>query len=106
MNIDLPSSLTIYEERLREFFQGMLYKLDMNSHKKTPEITDIPGMTKMLLRELDEFIEQFNEDRKHANTVIELCDVSNFAFLMFLALRNQGTADWRNIPENQPEDHY
>ena len=51
----------------------------------------------MLLAELGEFIEQFHEDRKDANTVVELFDVANFAFLMFLALRNQGTADWQNV---------
>lgn len=89
-------SLIPYESRLREFFQGMLYKLDMNAHKKTPEVVDIPGMTEMLLDELNEFTEQFVADSRNVNTVIELFDVSNFAFLMFLALRNKGNADWRS----------
>jgi hypothetical protein len=99
MKLNLPSELMLLEERLREFFQGMLYKLAINAHKKTPEMVDIPGMTEMLLEELREFTEQFNEDKTDANTVIELFDVSNFAFLMFLALRNQGNADWRSVGE-------
>ena len=33
---------------------------------------------------------------------VELFDVANFAFLMFLALRNQGHADWRNTPGETP----
>jgi hypothetical protein len=75
----------------------MVFKLAANSHKRTPEIVDIPGMVDMLKGELKEFVEQFETDREDANTLVELFDVSNFAFLMFLALRNQGHADWRNI---------
>jgi hypothetical protein len=102
MKLDLPPSLEMMEERLREFFQGMLFKLDKNSHKNTPEIKDIPGMVAMLLDELAEFNDQFRVAKDDPNTLIELFDVSNFAFLMFLALRNQGHADWRNTPEGTP----
>ena len=100
MNLDLPSELDLLEERLREFFQGMLYKLAKNSHKKTPEIHDIPAMKEMLLAEVDEFADQYIEDPDDANTLIELFDTANFAFLMFLALRNRGHADWRMPTEN------
>jgi len=92
----------LLEERFREFMQGMLFKLDKNSHKNTPEIEDIPGMVRMLLVELTEFQDQFRDDRHNPNTLIELFDVANFAFLMFLALRNQGHADWRNTPGETP----
>jgi SNF2 family DNA or RNA helicase len=91
------------EERLREFLQGMLHKLDINSHKRTPEITDVPGMTDMLIGELEEFTEQFETNKHDVNTLIELFDVANFAFLIFLALRNQGHADWRNVPGETPK---
>lgn len=82
--------------------QGMLFKLDKNSNKRTPETSDIPEMTAMLLDELDEFWVQFVSDKHDPNTLIELFDVANFAFLMFLALRNQGHADWRNTPGETP----
>ena len=91
------------EERLREFFQGMLFKLDKNSHKHTPETSDIPEMLALLEDELTEFREQFAGDKYDPNTLVELFDTANFAFLMFLALRNQGHADWRNIPEETPK---
>ena len=97
MCLELPEPLELLEERLREFFQGMLYKLSINAHKRTPETTDIPKMMEMLLAELEEFRVQFVEDREDANTIIELFDTANFAFLIFLALRNQGIADWRNV---------
>jgi hypothetical protein len=103
MQLYVPDSLLMFEERLREFFQGMLWKLHLNAHKKTPEVVDVPGMTRMLLAELGEFMEQFYKDKKDANTVVELFDVSNFAFLIFLALRNQGVADWKNTPEEVHE---
>jgi hypothetical protein len=80
----------------------MVFKLDKNSHKRTPETSDIPEMTILLLDELSEFQDQMRIDKLDPNVVIELCDVSNFAFLMFLALRNQGVADWRNTPEETP----
>lgn len=106
MKIDLPPELDLLEERLREFMQGMFYKLAINSHKNTPETSDIPKMIVLLLGELEEFQEQFEGDKYDANTLIELFDVANFAFLMFLALRNQGHADWRNTPDPfMPEKH-
>ena len=104
MKLDLPESLTLHEERLREFFQGMMMKLDKNSHKRTPETTDIPKMVCMLLAELEEFNDQFDADKTHPNTIIELFDVANFAYLMFFALRNQGNVDWRNTPEKTPNE--
>jgi hypothetical protein len=99
MNLELPSSLELLEERLREFFQGMLWKLHLNAHKKTPEVTDIPGIIDMLLGEVEEFNEQLQLDIEDANASIELFDTANFAFLAFLAIRNRGSADWRNTPE-------
>jgi hypothetical protein len=92
----------LLEERLREFMQGMLFKLDKNSHKHTPETADIPKMVIMLLNELEEFQNQFETDKHDPNTLVELFDVANFAFLMFLALRNRGHADWRNTPGETP----
>jgi hypothetical protein len=101
ISVEIPTSLALLEERLREFFQGMIYKLEMNAHKRTPEISDIPSMTEMLRVELKEFVDQFEENKHDVNTLIELFDTSNFAFLIFVALRNQGHADWRNTPEKE-----
>jgi hypothetical protein len=103
MTLGLPQSLELLEERLREFFQGMLWKLHLNAHKRTPEVTDIPGMVDMLLGEIEEFNEQIQIDIEDANASIELFDTANFAFLIFLAIRNRGSADWRNTPEPKME---
>ena len=102
MPLNLPVQLEPLESRLREFFQGMLYKLDLNAHKKTPEIEDIPNMVMLLIIELAEFATQFRKDRDDVNTLIELFDTANFAFLMFLTMRNAGAADWQNVPGETP----
>jgi hypothetical protein len=96
--------LEVFEERLREFFQGMVYKLDLNAHKKTPDVTDIPSMVILLIEELTEFTKQFKHDKDDANTLIELFDTANFAFLIFLALRNRGAADWRSGPRGMSNE--
>lgn len=88
--VPIPPSLSKYREHLVEFFSGMVRKLDMNSHKDTPEKKDIPVMTGMLLGEVNEFLQQYGQDKFDVNTLVELMDASNMAFLMYVALRNQG----------------
>lgn len=88
--VPIPPSLSKYREFLREFFAGMVRKLDMNSHKDTPNKKDIPVMAGMLLGEMNEFLQQYGTDKFDTNTLIELMDASNMAFLMYAALRNQG----------------
>lgn len=89
--VPVPPSLQRYSEHLREFFSGMCRKLDMNSHKSTPERAQIQTIVEHLRREVEEFEEQLAEDPKAENALVELFDTSNFAFLAFVALRNNGT---------------
>jgi hypothetical protein len=72
------------------FVQGMVTKLDKNSHKETPTTHDIPGILDLLHEEILEFEEQLNRDKFDENTLIELMDTANFAFLAYVALRMQG----------------
>lgn len=88
--VPTPPSLSVYRDSLREFFAGMMRKLDKNSHKRTPETNDIPTIIELLQEEIKEFMEQFSANKYDVNSLIELFDVSNFAFLAFHALRNEG----------------
>lgn len=89
--IPTPPSMQVYREHLREFFAGMMRKLDMNSHKSTPQESDIPTMINLLTGELQEFRDQFISNSRDPNVLVELYDVANYAFLMTVALRNAGT---------------
>lgn len=80
---------------LRDFIDLMVTKLHDNSHKTTPTRDDIPKIISLLRRELEEFEEQLALEKNDPNTLIELCDAANFAFLAFVALRSQGVKDAR-----------
>jgi len=90
ISINVPSSMRVYREHLSEFIGTMMRKLDMNSHKNVPETKDIPGMVQRLKEEIEEFEEQQKFDPTAINNIMELVDASNFAFLAFVALRNNG----------------
>jgi len=88
--IHIPKSLFSYHTHLQRFFEGMIRKLDMNSHKTTPTTDDIPAIITKLHCEIVEFQEQFITNKEDENTLIELMDVANFAFLAYVACRLQG----------------
>lgn len=90
MYLNLPPSLCEFRADLKEFFIGMTMKLDLNSHKDTPNRTQINTMIDLLLGELEEFKQQLSEDKFNNNSLLELCDTANYAFLMFYALRQDG----------------
>ena len=90
MVIEIPTSLGQYFHHLNYFFRGMIYKLDKNSHKETPTTKDIPAILDLLAEEIVEFEEQLAKDKFDENTLIELMDTANFAFLAYVALRMQG----------------
>jgi hypothetical protein len=94
--IDMPPSLNNLAEHFVEFIDIMLMKLDQNSHKKTPTMVDIPRIMDLLDGEVQEFKEQFYSDKYGRNTLVELADTSNFAFLAFVALRMQGVKNGEN----------
>jgi len=90
MLIHVPDSLLEYTDTLADFFDGMIRKLDVNSHKKTPTTKDIPDIIENLREEVLEFEEQLALNKFDENTLIELMDTANFAFLAYVALRLQG----------------
>jgi hypothetical protein len=90
MVIHIPNSLNQYNDYLEAFFEGMMKKLDKNSHKETPTTKNIPQIIEHLLEEVHEFEDQLSTDKFDENTLIELMDVANFAFLAYVALRMQG----------------
>jgi len=90
MVIHIPNSLNQYNDYLEGFFEGMMKKLDKNSHKETPTTKNIPQIIEHLLEEVHEFEDQLSLDKFDENTLIELMDVANFAFLAYVALRMQG----------------
>lgn len=95
MRINTPPTLQSYRNHLRDFVDLMVSKLHQNSHKTTPTKEDIPKIIEMLREELAEFEEQYYSDKHDPNVLTELCDASNFAFLAFVALRNQGVMNER-----------
>lgn len=88
--ITIPTALFPHHTHLQKFFEGMIKKLDKNSHKATPTTADIPTILDLLVLEIDEFETQLREDKHNENTLVELMDVANFAFLAYVALRLQG----------------
>ena len=95
MIIHVPNSLRALEPMLAEFFDGMVFKLHVNSHKKGLEEQDIPGFVELMKKELMEFEEQILTDRTDTNSLMEACDASNFWFLIFAFLRQEGVATQR-----------
>ena len=86
LRIQIPKSIEMYKEHLGMFFGGMLDKLDRNSHKSTPTIHTVPKIMDHLQMEVKEFEDQFFTDKSDPNTLVELYDVANFAFLAYVAL--------------------
>jgi len=68
----------------------MVRKLSLNSHKTTPTRTDMRGIIDLLLGEVEELEQQLKEDKFDENSLAESYDCANFAFLAFVALRNDG----------------
>jgi hypothetical protein len=73
-----------------DFFDGMMKKLDKNSHKDTPTKETLPKIMDLLREEIKEFEEQLYKDRFDENSLIELMDQANFSFLAYVALRMEG----------------
>jgi hypothetical protein len=87
---------------LTNFFDGMMVKLDTNSHKNTPTIKSIPEIIDNLMEEVVEFEEQLARDKFNNNTLVELMDTANFAFLAYVALRLDGVKD-EGVAKSKPE---
>lgn len=88
--VSVPPDLEKYREHLRTFFEGMIRKLSLNSHKNTPTKTDMDGIIQLMLGEIDELREQVATDKFDENSLAEAYDCANYAFLAFVALRGDG----------------
>lgn len=91
-NVFIPPALEKYQGLLAEFFAGMVYKLDLNSHKDTPTREHVLRIVELLRVEIEEFLEQLTKDKYDSNSLVELFDTANFAFLAYVALRRDGVS--------------
>ena len=89
--VPVPPTLNAHRGALREFFAGMVRKLDLNSHKDVPGRQDVEMLLAGALREIAEFLEQYHSDKFDENTLVETFDSANFIYLTYMALRNGGT---------------
>ena len=90
--IDVPESIAEHHIDFIEFVGMMTDKLNLNSHKSTPTTDDIPAMVEKMMGEMAEFVRQYMEDPTHPNVYLELADVSNFAFLIYVVLQRKNDA--------------
>ena len=90
ITIHIPLSLEQYTWHLQNFFDGMVHKLHLNSHKSTPTKEQMEGIIQLLLDEVTELRQQLDEDKFNHNSLVETHDIANFAFLAFVALCNDG----------------
>jgi hypothetical protein len=89
----VPDSLAKYRPHLLSFFNGMIRKLDKNSWKDAHSRKTIGVLVDNLRQEVVEFEEQLALDKFDKNTLVELMDTSNFAFLTYCVLREEGVGD-------------
>jgi hypothetical protein len=87
--VEVPPTLEQHKYLLEKFVESMVLKLHKNSHKETPTIKTVPEIIDLMMLEVDEFEEQFFENKDDPNALLELADVANFAFLAYFALRTQ-----------------
>lgn len=90
MNVNIPPALSSMGPVLLEFFEGMVYKLHVNSHKDALRGDDIDGLLAKMEEEIKEFREQRIQDASDPNMLSELADTANFAFLLYAYLRSKG----------------
>lgn len=96
MNIEIPSILRSHESTLREFFDGMVFKLAVNAHKDQIDARSIPGLIDLMLDELREFKDEIGPDgTAEPNALQEAFDGANFWYLLFQFLRKNGVPDAR-----------
>jgi len=89
MEIFVPPELKGEEQRIKRFFDAMMYKLRKNAHKKGFDQADIAHCMAKLqdeLRELAIAIEEGNS----IEIVLEGADVANFALIAAIAAIERG----------------
>lgn len=86
----MPDSIGQHHAHLLRFFEGMIDKLHKNAHKDTPTAKSVGLMMSKLREEIEEFEVQLAENKFDPNSLIELMDQANFAFLAYVYLRMEG----------------
>lgn len=95
MNVTIPPTLRGMSNLLTEFFEGMVHKLHVNSHKDAIRDEDIDSLIALMVDELQEFKDQRDRDISDPNSLAELQDTANFCFLLYAHLRSKGVKDMR-----------
>ena len=104
ITLGVPEKIEQFSHLLQCFFEGMIVKLDKNSHKETPTVASLGDIMDLLIEEIVEFEDQLALDKFDENSLIELMDQANFAFLAYVALRRDGvqhgTAGGTRLPSD------
>lgn len=95
MNVTIPPTISDMGPMLFEFFEAMIHKLHVNSHKDAIRSDDVDGLLAKMAEEIQEFRDQRIADASDPNVLAELSDISNFAFLLYAYLRSRGVMDLR-----------
>ena len=82
----VPDSIEFMAPMLGRFFEGMVHKLDTNSHKEPPRKCDVTAFILKLQGEVLETYKQWLENKHDPNLLMELCDIANFAFLVTVSM--------------------
>jgi hypothetical protein len=93
ITVFVPDAIGNHAFALANFFQGMINKLHKNRHKDAITLPDIPMLMELLRGEIVEFEEQLGMDKFDTNTLVELMDVANFAYLAYGALVREGVGN-------------
>lgn len=96
MIIEIPSSLAAHAATIREFVNGMLFKLSVNAFKDDITDDDIPKLIHHMLEELEELKWEIKPDGSiDPNALAETFDGANFWYLLYRFLRKSGVPDGR-----------
>ena len=95
MNVSIPPAVLSMGPVLSEFFEAMVHKLNVNSHKKAITEDDIDGLLAKLQDEIQEFRDERIKDAEDYEQLLETVDAANFCFLLYAFLRNRGVRDLR-----------
>ena len=89
MEIFVPDELKAEEQRIKRFFDAMMYKLRKNAHKKGFDQADIAHC---MVRLQDEHIELAKaiEEGNSIEIVLEGADVANWALIAAIAAIERG----------------
>ena len=93
MNVNIPPAISEMGPVLSEFFESMVHKLNVNSHKDAIRGDDIDGLLAKMQGEIQEFRDQRVADAEDPNVLEETADIANFAFLLYAYLRSRGVRD-------------